>query len=495
MALPGVKTILRDRFGGLSRTDIPAGVTVAAVARRSNVGGNGSPPDYDPYTARSGADVVTAFGAGSELHRAYMELLTAGAARIVLVPMPASVADADLTSTVANNPFDMAFDAVEAVQPDIVVPWGRGGHPTDWVDPAARGVTADDVANTFTTAAAHNLYNGVRVVFGGTALPTGITAGTGYYVVGIKYDESGNLLTPNTFQVSLTSSGQAVDFTGVGTAVTATPTPPPFGFVADNSTGTTTSLVKRVAQRMKDMTDRSNPVFAVMGVKPHIPTTNLPRPLGNVLTTELPTHFNFTGLIGRNDDVMNEHGSYVNVVVAEMKLAGLQDEWGYTNGASSYAGFISGTDSWVATTGRATFNVRGLRYVPSRTQQETLINKGLVPVTQNYDLVAAWVDGLTFAKDTSDYGRLSTMRIVFDAMSVVRQTAQRFVGQPATLHHRNALETAITSALNGMMKRGALLNADFVVTYIPRENKAVVDLVLTPAFELRNIEVSVSVQL
>jgi hypothetical protein len=57
------------------------------------------------------------------------------------------------------------------------------------------------------------------------------------------------------------------------------------------------------------------------------------------------------------------------------------------------------------------------------------------------------------------------------------------------------METAVTSALRGMMQLGALLDADFAVSYIANENKAVIDLVVTPAFELKSIEVRLSVNL
>jgi hypothetical protein len=57
------------------------------------------------------------------------------------------------------------------------------------------------------------------------------------------------------------------------------------------------------------------------------------------------------------------------------------------------------------------------------------------------------------------------------------------------------METAITSALRGMQQLGALLDSDFIVSYSPAENKAFIDLVLTPAFELKNIEVQVSISI
>jgi hypothetical protein len=87
------------------------------------------------------------------------------------------------------------------------------------------------------------------------------------------------------------------------------------------------------------------------------------------------------------------------------------------------------------------------------------------------------------------------MRIVTEASLLIRQVCQKFIGEPSTIQTRNSMETAITSALRGMQQLGALLDSDFAVSYIPAENKAFIDLVLTPAFELKNIEVQVAINL
>jgi hypothetical protein len=57
------------------------------------------------------------------------------------------------------------------------------------------------------------------------------------------------------------------------------------------------------------------------------------------------------------------------------------------------------------------------------------------------------------------------------------------------------METSITASLRGMQQLGAILDSDFNIRYIAEENKALIDLVITPAFELRNIEVQMSVEL
>jgi hypothetical protein len=73
------------------------------------------------------------------------------------------------------------------------------------------GVIASIAANAI-TANAHGLNNGDQVQFvnSGGALPTGISAGTGYFVVG---------KTTNTFQIATTQGGGAATISG-GTGTT-----------------------------------------------------------------------------------------------------------------------------------------------------------------------------------------------------------------------------------------------------------------------------------
>jgi hypothetical protein len=80
-----------------------------------------------------------------------------------------------------------------------------GGTPRSFATADAADVTANTI-----TSAAHGLVNTDRVmVFNvfAEALPAGLTEGTIYFAVGV---------TTDTFQLSLTSGGAAVDITGIG---------------------------------------------------------------------------------------------------------------------------------------------------------------------------------------------------------------------------------------------------------------------------------------
>ena len=412
MGIPGVKTLIRDRFYSVSRQDAPAGPRIVAIAKRSNANLTGGVADLDVVRVSNEADVITAFGDGSDAHRAFLELLIAGAGRMYIVPLPSNTIFVPSTGAVTSGGVDIfndAFIAAESCVPDIIVPWGRGGRPSEWA------------------------------------------------------------ATPDSPEDST------------------------FGFYANNSATVASNWAYKVSAKVKDISENINPCIAVMGVKPFTGASETMTP-GNV-----NSHLALSGLPVRNDSAdLKETGPYIVVVATEIKPVNYssgQVDFGYANGAAHLAATISILPSYSSVVTKAAYHVEAIRYSPTRTQQAALSDKGVNSVVINFNKIPVFGDGLTFGWSTSDYTRLSTKRIINDATSVVRQACQRFVGEPSNIQTRNAMETAITSGLRGMQIVGALLGSDFTVSYIPNENKAIVDLILTPAFELKEIEVRVAISL
>lgn len=422
MAIPGVTTIIKDRFYTVSRQDAPAGPRIVAIAKRGTANNTGGIADLDVVRATNEADVITAFGDGSDLHRAFIELVTAGAERIFLVPLPSNTEFNHSSGTVTSSGSDVfaaAFTAAEAAIPDIIIPWGRGGHPLDWESPATPG------------------------------------------------------------------------------------NDPEKGFHADNSTTVSNNWAYKVAAAVKSISENTNPCIAVMGIAPYISVAEkmIPSQISSHLAlANLPdntANVTFTDYLG-NSVTTKDVGPYVTIVASEIKPVNYNSgttNFGYSNGASFLAATMSRLPSYSSVVNKPLYNVESIRYAPTRTQQGSLGDKGINSVIINFNKVPVFGEGLTFAMSTSDYTRLSTKRIVDEATLVVRQVCQKFVGQPSTIEIRNSMETAITSGLRGMQLLGALLGSDFSVSYVPSQNKAIVDLVLTPAFELKTIEVQVAISI
>jgi hypothetical protein len=428
MALPGVKTIVKDRFYSVSRQDTPVGPRICVVGTRNTADGTGNVADLDVVQVTKELDVITAFGEGSQLHKAYKELIAAGGDRIFMVPLPSNTVFNHTTGALTSGGTDIfndAFSAVEVSMPDIVVPWGRGGVPSDWQDPA----TPDDDVE--------------------------------------------------------------------------------YGFHADNSTTVSQNWAYKVAEKVKEISENTNPCIAVMGIRPWIGTGASPATVEVMTPGNVSTHLALTNLPNKNAVTgstltWGDLGRYVIIIAAEVKPVSYSSaniaDFGYANGATTFAASLSRMASYISPVNKTVFNITRLRFNPTRTQLSNnsgtgVIDKGVNAIILNFNKVPVYAEGLTFAPAVSDYVRVSTSRIVNEATLVVRQVCQKFIGEPSTMQVRNSMETAITSGLRGMQQLGALLDSDFTVSYIPSENKALIDLVLTPAFELRTIEVSIAVNL
>jgi hypothetical protein len=428
MALPGVKTIVKDRFYSVSRQDTPVGPRICVVGMRNTADGTGNVADLDVVQVTKELDVITAFGEGSQLHKAYKELIAAGGDRIFMVPLPSNTVFNHTTGALTSGGTDIfndAFSAVEVSMPDVVVPWGRGGVPSDWQDPA----TPDDDVE--------------------------------------------------------------------------------YGFHADNSTTVSQNWAYKVAEKVKEISENTNPCIAVMGIRPWIGTGASPATVEVMTPGNVSTHLALTNLPNKNAVsgstlTWGELGRYVIIIAAEVKPVSYSSaniaDFGYANGATTFAASLSRMASYVSPVNKTVFNITRLRYNATRTQLSNnsgtgVVDRGVNAIILNFNKVPVYAEGLTFAPNVSDYVRVSTSRIVNEATLVVRQVCQKFIGEPSTMQVRNSMETAITSGLRGMQQLGALLDSDFTVSYIPSENKALIDLVLTPAFELKTIEVSIAVNL
>jgi len=429
MAIPGVTTAIRDRFYTVSRSSATPGPRVVAVAKRTTNDGTEGAYDLSAFRATNEKDVVDAFGQGSPLHKAFLELVLAGAERVYLVPLPADTVFDYSAGTITSSShggtaadlMDDAFAAAESVKPTTILAWGRGAHPADYDDPDGSAATPSD---------------------------------------------------PDAFNADGDIS---------------------FGFYADNSSAAASSFAYKVAAQARRISEESFPCIAVMGVKPYVGSTEQMTP------AQVSTHIGLPNLTNRDSsDLFREVGPYIAVVASEIKPVNYSfggEDFGYSNGAAHLAASITRMPASTSLVNQPVYNVQSLRYAPTKTQRSNLSDRGVNTIMVNFSNAAVYSDSLTFGQSTSDYTRLTTKRIIDEATRLVRNQCERFVGQPSNLQTRNSMETSISSALRGMQLLGALLASDFAVTYIPNQNKAIVDLVLTPAFELKNIEVQVAISL
>ena len=198
-------------------------------------------------------------------------------------------------------------------------------------------------------------------------------------------------------------------------------------------------------------------------------------------------------------------GAYISVVATNVRAVNnaavdLYPSLGYYNsdGAAAYAGLVASLESKSAPTNKIVQGVV-LQQGISNNQADRLAGKRYVTfISKSKGIVVA--SAMTGAYNVSSYSRsdftrLSTVRIVHDAINYVRSVADNFIGEPNNAPQRNAMANAIENALKNMQERGALRRFDFNVYASPTDQilgKATVELILVPAFELQQIVIIVA---
>jgi len=187
-------------------------------------------------------------------------------------------------------------------------------------------------------------------------------------------------------------------------------------------------------------------------------------------------------------------GKYISVVATYPILSNSSRATSYmATGAAMYGGFYSSLPPSSAPTNKILKSVRlpfrvgtakldslaGLRYVTFHAK-----TKGIVVS-----------DGPTAARTDSDYRRLSTVRIVKACIDDIREVGEPFLGEGITGAKLAALETGVESKMKERVKNQDLQRYEAKVTATPAQRvlgQAFVELKLVPAFELREITVSVA---
>jgi hypothetical protein len=167
------------------------------------------------------------------------------------------------------------------------------------------------------------------------------------------------------------------------------------------------------------------------------------------------------------------------------------------NGQAAYAGMFSSLDAHQSPTNKSIPNAIRMRYDLSNAQLESLQAMRMVAMRKKPGRNPVVCDAMTAAASGSDFVRLTTVRITFEAMQVVRNVCDPFIGQPNTAAKRNAMEAAITKGLSALVELGALRKYAFTVSSsVTQQVLGIVDieLVLVPVFEIRTIRTVVKLR-
>jgi hypothetical protein len=248
------------------------------------------------------------------------------------------------------------------------------------------------------------------------------------------------------------------------------------------------NFAKLLADYTENQTSHHNAMLGYIGVK---------GPEGNSLAQ-------IKAQVDRLAKLENEYSGNVQVVAGPelgYRVPNTNSIY-YTNGVITYASLMTRLRPESAPTNKPVGGVSAAYYNLSLRQLNTLTgNKFITFRIKNARVMVT--DGITTAPDlviggqrrSSDFTRISTVRITQAAVQLVREITEPFVGEPNRMPQYNALKASLKGALEAMKNQGALNDYRFsVVARGSTLNEAVVTLELVPAFELRRITVNVSLR-
>ncbi|MGD9381718.1 MAG: hypothetical protein PVI03_04665 [Candidatus Thorarchaeota archaeon] len=189
-------------------------------------------------------------------------------------------------------------------------------------------------------------------------------------------------------------------------------------------------------------------------------------------------------------------GRYISVVMAWPILFTPVDATGFgyiATGAPVYAGFVAQLAPHSAPTNKVIPGIASA-FRLSKSRMDDLVSVHYVVFTPR-ERGTIVVDAPTAATSSSDYTRLTTVRIVAETIDRLRDVLNPFLGEGITTPQLNAMQTTTDRVLTDLIKEGYLQRAEASVSASAVERvqgKANLDLLLVPAFELRQIFITVS---
>lgn len=189
-------------------------------------------------------------------------------------------------------------------------------------------------------------------------------------------------------------------------------------------------------------------------------------------------------------------GRYISVVMAWPILFTPVDATGFgyiATGAPVYGGFVSQLAPQSAPTNKVIPGIASA-FRLSKSRMDDLVSVHYVVFTPR-ERGTICVDAPTAATVASDYQRLTTVRIVTETVERLRAVLNPFLGEGITTPQLNAMQTTSDRVLTDTIKDGLLQRGEASISASAVERvqgKANLDLLLVPAFELRQIFITVS---
>lgn len=256
------------------------------------------------------------------------------------------------------------------------------------------------------------------------------------------------------------------------------------------------------------LTYRTKMTHGFIDVKPNTNTTlvGIQKWVDKLLA--LPNEFlmrdNEGNIIYDEDNNPMDIGWYTSCVVGAQPLctsATLGNYYG--SPAIAYAALNASLAAYSAPTNKKVPGCSAMRFKLSNKQMNDLTGKRMVCFkykgegTASASTTPYVVDGATCGLATSDYTRLTTVKVVTQVVDEVREVSDPFIGEPNTVEQRNALAALISKRLSYLKEKGVIQYYEFEISatnYQVLLGECSIALTLVAPQELRKITTVVALR-
>lgn len=256
------------------------------------------------------------------------------------------------------------------------------------------------------------------------------------------------------------------------------------------------------------LTYRTKMTHGFIDVKPNTNTTlvGIQKWVDKLLA--LPNEFlmrdNEGNVIYDEDNNPMDIGWYTSCVVGAQPLctsATLGNYYG--SPAIAYAALNASLAAYSAPTNKKVPGCSAMRFKLSNKQMNDLTGKRMVCFkykgegTSSASTIPYVVDGATCGLASSDYTRLTTVKVVTQVVDEVREVSDPFIGEPNTVEQRNALAALISKRLSYLKEKGVIQYYEFEISatnYQVLLGECSIALTLVAPQELRKITTVVALR-
>jgi len=199
------------------------------------------------------------------------------------------------------------------------------------------------------------------------------------------------------------------------------------------------------------------------------------------------------------DNKAYDLGGYISIIAGQELTYNTQKGGIYNDNATlAYAGLISTVNTPDNTTNKKMDSIVGMRYSYSIPQLNRLQNKRFVTFrTRASDGSIVVTDGVTAAKEGSDYSRLVNTNVVRAILNDVHKATEPYIGLAQSTVNNNAMASSIDKKLKSRQEQGDVQSATFNLVIDPLDKllgNASVELNIVPLGETRIITIVVGLK-